>query len=693
MTASPSRSAEVVWVHPGHGRTWWLHATGSAGAAVRLRSDDQERPLGTIGPEGQLTCSIDLDALLTDGPRSWQVQVGDRPAGAARGAGASAAPRRGTDGHGDPVEVRFSGGEIASLEVRARRPWVEITSLSHDLDGTHARARGVGVDLADATAVLRDRSGDVAPEACRLRDGTISLRPDALASSRGPATYDLWVETGDGSRYRVGRHLDDTVDKGRAHPPRVRLHEVDDGVVRTAVRYTDQDNLSVDVTPPTSGPATDDPTSGWWLDGGDLEDGPRTVRSSGLPGLLVRLLLAILRRLPAGGGDPPARRTVRLLIATVHATGGTVRATITTANALAARGDTDVELVSVYRILDDLPYAVHPDVRRRVLVDRRTAPERGWRGRLHRWLVDRPSVLIHPDDPRAHRFDLWSDLALARWLRSCRGGVLVPTRSGLSIAAVRWRTAGCRVLVQQHVPFGSQTEALRRDLAAAYRRADAIGVLTAADEREVADALGGEHPPLEQLPNALEPVTTPPVDLDRPLVTFGGRLTPTKGVDLLLQAFAQVHATHPGWQLAVHGAARADRLTAVRHWIETFGLEDVVTLHPATPRYDLEVAKASLVAVPSRHEAFGMVIIEAMRAGLPVVAFDCPSGPREIITDGVDGLLVPAEDVDAFAAALDRLIGDRELRERLGAAARASAARFDAAVVTDQLVELVDRIR
>ena len=89
-----------------------------------------------------------------------------------------------------------------------------------------------------------------------------------------------------------------------------------------------------------------------------------------------------------------------------------------------------------------------------------------------------------------------------------------------------------------------------------------------------------------------------------------------------------------------------------------------------------EYLQSSLFVLPSRYEGFGLVLIEAMACGLPVVSFDCENGPRNIIRDGQNGFLVQAFDVDAFAERLLTLIRDDELRKKMGAEARQSSRQY-----------------
>lgn len=174
-----------------------------------------------------------------------------------------------------------------------------------------------------------------------------------------------------------------------------------------------------------------------------------------------------------------------------------------------------------------------------------------------------------------------------------------------------------------------------------------------------------------------------------------GRYAYQKGYDLLLQAWAELSRIRElengeEWTLDIYG--QGDQ-TDYRQLMTELGI-DSNKCHLNGPVEDVVKAyqESSIFVLSSRFEGFGMVLIEAMACGLPVVSFDCPAGPDEIITDGVDGLLVPFGDVHALAEKLMTLMSDENLRKRLGQQARQTARRYEMTTIADQWTALFEKV-
>ena len=170
-----------------------------------------------------------------------------------------------------------------------------------------------------------------------------------------------------------------------------------------------------------------------------------------------------------------------------------------------------------------------------------------------------------------------------------------------------------------------------------------------------------------------------------------GRLAPVKGFDLLIDAFARIPPdSRAGWKLGIIGEGPLrDELERL---IEARGLTGDARLLGSFRNPAAVLRAGAVFALTSRHEGFGMALAEAMACGLAAVSFRCPCGPEEIVRHGTDGLLVPPEDVDAFAGALEELMQDEVLRERLGGRATEAARRFSKAAFLDRWEKLIEEL-
>jgi glycosyltransferase involved in cell wall biosynthesis len=266
--------------------------------------------------------------------------------------------------------------------------------------------------------------------------------------------------------------------------------------------------------------------------------------------------------------------------------------------------------------------------------------------------------------------------------------VIVGTRPGLTVAALLAQRPGLSVIAHEHMHFTAHRPRLQRTIASRYPEADAVVTLTATDQARFLQALGDPAARVVTIPNATRDLGGPPPALESPVILAAGRLTNQKGFDLLLEAFAQVSAQHPDWQLRICGSGSdGERLRA---HAARLGLAARVSLPGRVGALGDEMAAASMFVLSSRFEGFPLVLLEAMQKGLPVVSFDCPTGPREVVEDGRNGILVPPEDIDALARGMRALVEDADLRRRYGREGARTAAGYRMEVIGPRWNRLID---
>ena len=191
------------------------------------------------------------------------------------------------------------------------------------------------------------------------------------------------------------------------------------------------------------------------------------------------------------------------------------------------------------------------------------------------------------------------------------------------------------------------------------------------------------------IPNFVSNVPNEKSNLSAKRVIAVGRYSQQKGFDMLIHAWKIVNQVYPDWQLHIFGPGNKDvyQEIAVQN-----GLNEVVFCHHATNDIYSEYLGSSVFVLSSRYEGFGLVIVEAMGAGLPVVSFSCPCGPKDIITEGVDGFLVEPNNVNLLAERLCMLMGDESLRKRMGENSAKKVSFYSQRVIMDSWIKLFEEL-
>lgn len=202
------------------------------------------------------------------------------------------------------------------------------------------------------------------------------------------------------------------------------------------------------------------------------------------------------------------------------------------------------------------------------------------------------------------------------------------------------------------------------------RKYDSIVLLTNEDK----ETNWNTNPRLSVIPNPVSFTTEEVSALQNKRIIATGRLTEQKNFASLIRAFKQVADRHPDWILEIFGDG--EQKTMLQQQIESLGLQKNVLLCGYSSNIQSEMLNASIFVCSSLFEGFGLVITEGMMCGLPVVSYDCPCGPRDIISEGEDGFLVTVNDEAAMAERICRLIDNEKLRLQMGKAAKNKAQQY-----------------
>lgn len=316
--------------------------------------------------------------------------------------------------------------------------------------------------------------------------------------------------------------------------------------------------------------------------------------------------------------------------------GGTERTTCCLANAMARHGH-DVTLISVFRTGGECKFPLDGNVRFVVLSD--------FDYTLKVSALKRMMVLL--GEVR--------NLRKNRAVREC--DVIVAQKFFAAMLAVR-AGFGAKTFVGDHYAYDLYHGVMNKVRDAVYRKAKAVVVLT--EGNAVLYRQNGVSR-VEVIPNMLPIKISEHVGGQQEIIAVG-RLTYQKGFDTLLYIIDNIKERIAGWHLTIYGEGEDRKM--LERIIDERQLVQFVTLYGATDNIEKAYREAEFGVMTSRFEGFPMVLLEAVAAGLPMVSFDCPTGPKDIYKDGA-GIVVPDQDIKAIGEAIVRMTQDGQLRDKL----------------------------
>ncbi|RYN12187.1 glycosyltransferase family 1 [Bifidobacterium animalis subsp. animalis] len=357
---------------------------------------------------------------------------------------------------------------------------------------------------------------------------------------------------------------------------------------------------------------------------------------------------------------------VTFFINDISGRGGTERVTCSIANMLATQGEFPIEILSLHQTKLKTIFDLSPNIPAHTLFNEAghgiTRFPATWL-RLHKYL-------------KTHKVDILVDVDGILDLYS------FPAAIGTSTKIISW----------EHFNYFSNPTVPYRKLSRplAGRFASALVTLTEKDKQNYLDNLKHRKSPVISITNPMPPFQKHPYNVESRTIVSAGRLTDQKGFDLLLESAFQVLPKHPDWQWYILGEGE-DR-KKLEKMVNDYGLSAQVHL-PGMVKIDDYLKDASFFVLSSRYEGLGMVLLEAKAHHLPLISFDCEIGPAEIIENGVNGILVPPEDTDALAHAVEKFIDSPSLRQQYSDKSEQGSERFQPEYILNQWTNLLRHIQ
>lgn len=369
------------------------------------------------------------------------------------------------------------------------------------------------------------------------------------------------------------------------------------------------------------------------------------------------------------GGDTVMKK-VCLLIASMAKHGGGERVASNLANSFCE--EYEVTLISVFGNYQSVVYDLDPRIKYLQIITSQTRLRyvifKGWFS-LHAILNK-----IHPDVTLLIGTNTWPFL---------------PAFLGTGIKCI-----ACEHLNLQNI-ISVSSAFLAPGRLYAVRKCDKIVTLTQEDSEAYARRYRLPSQKITHIYNWIDPAVIKHFqvrDGKAKKILSAGRFDPVKGYEMLVETAGEILHRHQDWEWHIYGAGDREYQEKIKRLIMQKNLDDrLIIKEPIKDIYE-KYAEYDFLVMTSYYEGFAMVLLEALACGLPVISFDCPTGPREIVTDGVNGYLIQCYDVSLMTEKIEELINDNDMIRRFSENSHAGIEKFSKDRILDQWKELFDEV-
>lgn len=345
-------------------------------------------------------------------------------------------------------------------------------------------------------------------------------------------------------------------------------------------------------------------------------------------------------------------------VADITFKGGIERVLSNLTNALLTlKPDLDITIVSQYRTFSKPNYKFNDNISIKYLSDKSYS---GSPGSFHRVINHVKNIANVRKFFKKNKFDIISSQSFTN--------TFILYLAGLSLK---------NVIVVEHVYYGYYGSLLRKIREFLYPKTLAVSVLTTLDKNYYSKWIKN----VLLIPNPIDLSTKQDAPLSSKTIIAIGRLEIQKNFSALINIFSKVNKDFPDWELNIFGEGNLKE--SLQSQIDFLDLHKKIHLKGTTDNIDKEIRNSSFLVMSSIYEGFGMVLIEALKNGVPCISYDCPAGPSDIIINDLNGLLIPNQDEVEMEYAMRKLIENKHLREQLGKNAYDSIQKFDSKRIAD----------